>query len=119
MPSSARRTAALVLMAVAPVALLLGFLQEALLAAGILNTHDLRGVAGTVPGTAVDYLLNAWCWDGALLLLWALGAPGFFVGLWLWVRAPRAALAAPGQAGTPGPGTRDGRDGAGSSSSSR
>lgn len=81
-----RKAIAILLVSLAPAALLLGGLQDRLLSARILNTKDLQGVAGMEHGSVADYLLNVWCWDGALLLLWIMAVPSFFCGLWLLSR---------------------------------
>ena len=46
-----------------------GFVQEMLLSVGVLNTKDLKHVAGAEIGSFRDYLLNVWCWDAALMVM--------------------------------------------------
>ena len=87
-----RNLFAFICVSLAPAAFILWALQDRLLSAGILNTKDLRGVAGAEHGSISEYLLNVWCWDGALLVLWVLAVPGFFVSLWLLeLRSPAPA----------------------------
>jgi hypothetical protein len=52
-------------------------LEELLLKAGVLNTKDLSPFIGTENGTAMDYLLNVWHWDGVSFLLFLLAPPSF------------------------------------------
>lgn len=59
-------------------------LEELLVGTHVLNTKDLKHVAGNETGTVVDYLLNAWVWDGVCLVLMVLAAVCFFILLSSW-----------------------------------
>lgn len=63
-------------------------LEQALLAGGILNTKDLKYVAGVESGSPLDYLLNVWCWDAFLFLHLVASVPSFIVGICLLLPVP-------------------------------
>lgn len=81
-----RRVLGVALCAGLPVAVGLINLEQSLLARGVLNTKDLPPIVGNETGSVRDYLLNAWYWDGAILLLFVLSLPCLVVGVWILVK---------------------------------
>lgn len=69
-----------------PAALGLVGLEQALLARSVLNTKDLARLVGTESGTPLEYLLNVWNWDGAILLLFAVSLPCLVLGIQILAR---------------------------------
>ena len=64
-----RRRFGIALCLALPVCVLFGVIQEILLSLGVLNTKDLKYVAGVELGSYADYLLNAWCWTAVMMVM--------------------------------------------------
>lgn len=67
-----------------PACVLFGVIQEMLLSLGVLNTKDLKYVAGAEIGSVADYLLNAWCWDAVMMVMLPISLLALLCGLLLF-----------------------------------
>lgn len=88
---SRRTVAGIALCCVLPATLVMIPVEQGLLARGVLNTKDLAPVVGNERGTVLDYVLNVWHWDGAILALFLLSVPSSVVGIWLIATRERRA----------------------------
>lgn len=76
-----RKLVGMVLCAIGPLWVVLSLVQDWLMKAGILNKKDLPPFVGSENGTASEYLLNVWHWDGLLLLLLVATLPSLVIGI--------------------------------------
>ena len=90
-----RMVAGITLCCLLPATLVMIQVERGLLASGVLNTKDLAPFVGNEPGTVLDYVLNAWYWDGALLALFLLSVPSSVVGIWMIATRKRRAAISP------------------------
>jgi hypothetical protein len=69
--------------------------EQGLLARGVLNTKDLAPFVGSERGTVLEYLLNVWHWDGAILAFLLSSVPSSVAGIWLIATRKRRAASSP------------------------
>jgi hypothetical protein len=78
-----RKLIGIILCSIGPLWVVVLFLHERLMTAGLLNKKDLPPFVGSEKGTFSEYLLNVWHWDGLLLLLLVAALPCLILGVWL------------------------------------